>query len=161
MRPPQSPCLFTNSGGAQSIRLRPIASSRGGSGLRAPSNDWRIARQVAAQQASKQIANVTHTPNAVTLSLNSLLATILIVAWAEGTMARYHFHVRINGEVELDTDGVELSCETSARDVVVECLREFFIEPRSRLPVKDWQFEVVNEVGALVMTVPFMAGLDS
>jgi hypothetical protein len=40
-------------------------------------------------------------------------------------------------------------------------LARIFMEPSSQLHAKDCQFEVVDEVGALVMTVPFLAGLDS
>jgi hypothetical protein len=64
-------------------------------------------------------------------------------------MGKYHFHVRINGDLELDTNGVELSCEYAARSVIVECLREFFLKSDVHLPVNDCQFEVGNELGVL------------
>jgi hypothetical protein len=87
--------------------------------------------------------------------------TIPTAALAGATTVKYHFHVRIKGDLELDSEGIELSCQCEARSVIVECLREFFCEPRADLPVNDCHFEVIDEFGALVMTVPFMAGLDS
>jgi hypothetical protein len=76
-------------------------------------------------------------------------------------MAKFHFNVWVGGELERDADGVELSCVGAARTAVVECLREFFERQHTCLPVKNCRFEIVDEVGAIVMTVPFIAGLDS
>jgi hypothetical protein len=71
-------------------------------------------------------------------------------------MPRYFFHLRDQGEIVRDRDGLNLRDPHSAREVCRRMVREVLFE-------QDWvdelftnpQFEIVDERGRTILIVPF------
>ncbi len=71
-------------------------------------------------------------------------------------MPRYFLHVREAGDLVEDPDGTEFPDEAAVRKEAVEAAREIMAEHiRKGLDVSGWSFEVVDEDGRPVMSVPF------
>ncbi len=71
-------------------------------------------------------------------------------------MPRYFLHVREAGDLVEDPDGVDFPDVAAARMEAVAAAREIMAEHiRKGLDVSSWSFEVVDEDGRLIMSVPF------
>jgi hypothetical protein len=72
------------------------------------------------------------------------------------TVARYYFHIRDNDTLIRDPDGLELpdlaSVQTECRRVIAAVLSE---EQMDELPSADRDFRIEDEIGRVVLTVPF------
>ncbi len=71
-------------------------------------------------------------------------------------MPRYFFHIReIESTVE-DTEGIEFPDEAAVRKEAVRSARDLMVEHiRRGLDVSGWSYEVTDEHGRPIMTVPF------
>lgn len=76
-------------------------------------------------------------------------------------MPRYFFHLRCASEGANDPSGEEFANDTAPRDHVVASIREM-IEGglRSNAGCLSFVFDVKNEEGQLVATVPFTEALN-
>ena len=72
-------------------------------------------------------------------------------------MARYFFHIRSGGRVLKDQEGVELSGDSANasrawRRAIIQVNNSFEGLPEGSA---EWEFEVVDDRGQIVLTVPF------
>jgi hypothetical protein len=76
-------------------------------------------------------------------------------------MPAYYFHVRDNGSLLRDPDGIELPDLDAARDecrkLIVSVLRE---EQRDDELLTGREFQVEDELGRTVLIVPFQSALS-
>jgi hypothetical protein len=77
-------------------------------------------------------------------------------------MPRYHFHIR-KGEVLVeDPEGTEVSETETLEDEAVEAARDLLAEGDLQgLDRREWVFEVADESGATVLTLPFSEAVES
>jgi Domain of unknown function (DUF6894) len=69
---------------------------------------------------------------------------------------RYFFHVRVNGELIMDSDGLELSDSYRARDECSRAVRQLIDEDEgSELTPPEFEFYVVDDAGRIVAVIPF------
>ena len=74
----------------------------------------------------------------------------------EVAVPRYFLHVREAGDLVEDPDGTDFPDEAAVRKEAIEAAREIMAEHiRKGLDVSSWSFEVVDEDGRLIMSVPF------
>jgi hypothetical protein len=67
-------------------------------------------------------------------------------------MPRYFFHLVRDGEVLLDSEGVELRNDTAARRVAKDVIAEF--QKRNHAAdVEGWVLEIVDTAGRVVETI--------
>jgi hypothetical protein len=71
-----------------------------------------------------------------------------------GSMPLYFFHVRTNGELIEDTDGVELSDAKSIRDGCLQALGEITAEEEWDAIPAGSEFIIVDELGKTIAVVP-------
>jgi hypothetical protein len=71
-------------------------------------------------------------------------------------MPRYYFDIRDGDKLVEDAEGIELSDVAAAREEAVAAARELLAEHlrHGELP-ETKQFEIRNEAGELIETVPF------
>ncbi len=71
-------------------------------------------------------------------------------------MPRYFFHVRKPGGTVQDLEGIGLPSETAARTEAIKAARDIMAEHIHKgLDVSGWSFEIADEDGRHVTTVPF------
>jgi len=76
-------------------------------------------------------------------------------------MPRYYFHIRAHGEVEYDTDGLELPDLYAARRAAIAAARDMVVEAVVGNNVIDQRtIEVVSQSGELVATVPLQSVIN-
>lgn len=76
-------------------------------------------------------------------------------------MPRYFFHIRAHGQVECDTEGVELPNADAARREAIAAARDMVVEAVVGNNVIDQRkIEVVAESGDLVATVPLQSVIN-
>ncbi len=77
-------------------------------------------------------------------------------------MPRYYFHIR-KGEVLVeDPEGTEVSETEALEDEAVEAARDLLAEGDLQgLDRREWVFEVADESGATVLTLPFSEAVES
>lgn len=77
-------------------------------------------------------------------------------------MPRYFFHIRDNGTLVEDPDGIELP---DMADVQDECRRLILSVLQEEEPTEDFlanrEFLVADELGRAILTVPFRAAVLS
>jgi hypothetical protein len=72
-------------------------------------------------------------------------------------MPHYFFHVRDRGQLIEDTDGVPLSGPVSARLEWGRIIRSILSEEQWRESItEDREFLVANELGQIILVVPFV-----
>jgi hypothetical protein len=71
-------------------------------------------------------------------------------------MPRYYFHVRADGELIRDRDGLEFSRSEDLNEGQLKAIADSLAgdESPNERP-SDYEFEVVDESGHLVLVVPF------
>jgi hypothetical protein len=75
-------------------------------------------------------------------------------------MALYYFH-QMDGEEILDPEGIDLPDLEAVRHEAIRGAREILGEDlRNGMFDLRWRFEIVDEVGRLVMVVPFSDAVD-
>ncbi len=75
-------------------------------------------------------------------------------------MPRYFFHVREIVTLVEDEEGTECADGAAAREEAIRAARDVMAEHvRKGLDVSCWSFEINDEQGRPVMTVPFSAAL--
>lgn len=75
-------------------------------------------------------------------------------------MPRFYLHIRDGHELIKDGDGVDLPDVNSAQEEALASAREIFADLiRAGKLLDGRQFEIVNEVGQVVATIPFRAAL--
>ena len=76
-------------------------------------------------------------------------------------MPRYFFHVREVVPLVEDEEGTECADDAQAREEAIEGARDVMAEyVRKGLDVSCWSFEIEDEQGRPVMTVPSSAALQ-
>lgn len=74
----------------------------------------------------------------------------------KATMPRYFFHVRANGTIVRDSQGVHLP---NADCVTAECLRSvtnaIASEESQEETLEDFEFQVESEAGEIILVLPF------
>jgi hypothetical protein len=74
------------------------------------------------------------------------------IKWPE--MPKYFFHVRIDGALIEDADGLELPDADSIRNRCAEAINEIVAEEKWR-GATDCEFQIVDELGRTIAVVPF------
>jgi hypothetical protein len=76
-------------------------------------------------------------------------------------MPRYHFHIR-KGEVLVeDPEGTEVAQAESLEDEAIEAARDLLADgDRQGLDRREWVFEVTDESGTTVLTLPFSEAVE-
>ncbi len=71
-------------------------------------------------------------------------------------MSRYYFHIR-KGEVLVeDPEGTEVAQTESLEDEAIEAARDLLADgDRQGLDRRVWIYEIADETGATVLTLPF------
>ena len=76
-------------------------------------------------------------------------------------MPRYFFHVRQDKDFVEDSEGVECTDSGHAKAEAIEGACDLMAEHILKgLDVSDWSYEIVDEDGRLVMTVPFAEAIQ-
>jgi hypothetical protein len=68
---------------------------------------------------------------------------------------RYFFHVRVDGKLLEDSEGLELPSLESARDECSKAIRDVLAEEKWPEALADSEFHIVDELGRTVLVVPF------
>ena len=75
-------------------------------------------------------------------------------------MPHYFFHVRDSGGLTEDPEGTECADEAQARAEAIAGARDLMAEHvRMGLDVSNWCYEIVDDHGHRVMTVPFIEAI--
>ncbi len=72
-----------------------------------------------------------------------------------GVMPRYHFSARGPNRHIPDYDGLELSDLQTARAIALLAAADVLEEMADRERHPDWRFEITDEDGKTVLTIPF------
>ena len=77
-------------------------------------------------------------------------------------MPRYFFHIR-KGDVLVQTlESVEVSTDDSLEEEAVEAARDLLADGDARaVDRREWAFEVADESGTTVLTLPFIAAAEA
>jgi Ser/Thr protein kinase RdoA (MazF antagonist) len=76
-------------------------------------------------------------------------------------MPRYYFHIRQGNVLVEDSSGVEVSGAEGLEDEAIEAARDLLADGDLQgLDRRDWVYEVADESGATVLTLPFSEAVE-
>ncbi len=76
-------------------------------------------------------------------------------------MARFYFHIRKGDDLVTDPEGVEVPNSEIVRDEAIEAARDLLSEGDLQgLDRRGWAFEVADESGQTVLTLPFSEAVE-
>ena len=76
-------------------------------------------------------------------------------------MPRYHFHIRKGDVLVEDSEGIEVSDAEALEEEAIEAARDLLAEGDLQgLDRRIWVYEVADESGATVLTLPFSEAVE-
>jgi hypothetical protein len=76
-------------------------------------------------------------------------------------MPRYYFHIRKGDVLADDAEGIEVSETDSLEEEAIEAARDLLAEGDLQgLDRREWVFEVADERGRTVLTLPFADAVE-
>ena len=76
-------------------------------------------------------------------------------------MPRYFFHIRKGDVLDQDSVGREVAATEVLRDETIEAARDVLADGDVQgLDRREWVFEVADESGGIVLTLPFVDAIE-
>jgi hypothetical protein len=76
-------------------------------------------------------------------------------------MPRYYFHILKGDSLEEDKEGTEIQATEPLEEEVLEAARDLLAEGDLQgLDRREWVFEVADEAGTVVHTLPFAEAIE-
>jgi hypothetical protein len=76
-------------------------------------------------------------------------------------MPRYFFHIRKDDVLVKDPEGVEVAATESLEEEAIEAARDLLAQGDLQgLDRREWVYEVADESGATVLTLPFADAVE-
>ena len=76
-------------------------------------------------------------------------------------MPRYFFHIRKGDAVDQNSEGREIAATEVLREETIEAARDVLADGDVQgLDRREWVFEVADESGGIVLTLPFVDAIE-